>query len=136
MVFSGKTLFLVGYWKNSTFQFVIIMGLSYIFYNLVLLGLPVVPGQISVASELWHWHIGAMKNHLLPLLASLAIFLTTSSLHAAAPTLEGSRVREQLNELQGQPAPKLALKGWINAEPMTLNKLKGKIVVLDFWGDW
>ena len=77
-----------------------------------------------------------MKNHLLPLVASLAIFLTTSSLRAAAPTLEGSRVREQLNEMQGQPAPKLALKGWINAEPMTLKKLKGKIVVLDFWATW
>ena len=77
-----------------------------------------------------------MKNHLFPLAASLAIFLTTSGLRAAAPTLEGSRVREQLNEMQGQPAPKLALKGWINAEPMTLKKLKGKIVVLDFWATW
>ena len=77
-----------------------------------------------------------MKDQFLPLLASLAIFLTTSSLRAAAPTLEGSRVREQLNEMQGQPAPKLALKGWINAEPMTLKKLKGKIVVLDFWATW
>ena len=136
MVFSGKDLYLVGYQKNGTFQFVIILGLSPILPKLVLLGLQVAPGQISVASELWHWHIGRMKNQFLPLLASLAIFLTTSSLRAAAPTLEGSRVREQLNEMQGQPAPKLALKGWINAEPMTLKKLKGKIVVLDFWATW
>ncbi len=77
-----------------------------------------------------------MKNHLLPLVAGLAIFLTTPILHAAAPTLESSRVRAQLNEMQGQPAPKLALKDWINAKPMALKQLKGKIVVLDFWATW
>ena len=102
----------------------------------IILGLPVASHQISVASELLHWHIRRMKNHLFPLAAGLAIFLTTPTLHAAAPALEGSKVREQLNEMQGQPAPKLALKGWINAEPMTLKKLKGKIVVLDFWATW
>ena len=97
--------------KNGAFPFVIILGLPFILSTLILFSLLAAPGQISVASELWHWHIGRMKNHLLPLVASLAIFLTTSSLRAAAPTLEGSRVREQLNEMQGQPAPKLALKG-------------------------
>jgi thiol-disulfide isomerase/thioredoxin len=102
----------------------------------IILGLPVASHQISVASELLHGHIRRMKNHLFPLAAGLAIFLTTPTLHAAAPALEGSKVREQLNEMQGQPAPKLALKGWINAEPMTLKKLKGKIVVLDFWATW
>ncbi len=77
-----------------------------------------------------------MKNYFFPLAAGLAIFLTTLSLRAAAPQFEGSRVRAQLNVMQGQPAPKLALKGWINAQPMTLKKLKGKIVVLDFWATW
>ena len=77
-----------------------------------------------------------MKHHLFTLMAGLAITLPSSYLHADEPTLEGSRVREQLNEMQGQPAPKLALKGWINAQPMTLKKLKGKIVVLDFWATW
>jgi len=42
-----------------------------------------------------------MKNHLIPLAAGLAVFLTTPSLRAAAPQLEGSRVREQLNAMQG-----------------------------------
>jgi thiol-disulfide isomerase/thioredoxin len=109
---------------------------AFILFTLVLISLLAALGQKPVASEPWHRHIGRMKNHLFPLAVGLAIFLITPSLRAAAPTLEGSRVREQLNEMHGQPAPELALKGWINAEPMTLKKLKGKIVVLDFWATW
>jgi cytochrome c biogenesis protein CcmG, thiol:disulfide interchange protein DsbE len=134
--FSRKNAIFVGLWGKWHFSIRDHFGFTVDSLQSRLVWFAVAPGQISVASELWHWHIRPMKNHLLPLVASLAIFLTTSSLRAAAPTLEGSRVREQLNEMQGQPAPKLALKGWINAEPMTLKKLKGKIVVLDFWATW
>jgi thiol-disulfide isomerase/thioredoxin len=35
--------------------------------------------------------------------------------------------------LVGQPAPELPGSVWLNAEPMTLASLKGKVVVLDFW---
>ena len=38
--------------------------------------------------------------------------------------------------MQGKPAPKLGLKGWINSKPLSLEDLKGKIVVLDFWATW
>jgi thiol-disulfide isomerase/thioredoxin len=40
-------------------------------------------------------------------------------------------------QLIGKPAPELAkIKGWKNGEPTTLAALKGKVVILDFWGYW
>ena len=42
-----------------------------------------------------------------------------------------------LSLLYGKPAPELAgIVDWKNSEPMTLAQLRGKIVVLDFWGFW
>ena len=35
--------------------------------------------------------------------------------------------------LVGQPAPELPGSIWLNAEPMTLASLRGKVVLLDFW---
>ena len=77
-----------------------------------------------------------MKKNLISLVACATISLASTSMRADAPQLENSKVRELLNEMQGKPAPKLALKGWINSKPMSLEKLKGKIVVLDFWATW
>ena len=73
-----------------------------------------------------------MKNILL----FTVLLLATLSLSAVEPALEGSRVREALDALQGKPAPELQLKGWINSKALNLNQLKGKIVVLDFWATW
>jgi thiol-disulfide isomerase/thioredoxin len=43
----------------------------------------------------------------------------------------------RLAELRGKPAPALTqIKGWVNGGPVTLADLKGKIVLLDFWGYW
>jgi beta-lactamase regulating signal transducer with metallopeptidase domain/thiol-disulfide isomerase/thioredoxin len=35
--------------------------------------------------------------------------------------------------LEGKPALPLEVSHWLNSEPVTLDQLKGKIVVLDFW---
>jgi len=41
------------------------------------------------------------------------------------------------SELIGRPAPELRkIKGWKNSGPMTLAELRGKYVLLDFWGYW
>ncbi|MHC4095628.1 MAG: peroxiredoxin family protein [Planctomycetota bacterium] len=41
------------------------------------------------------------------------------------------------SELIGRPAPELRkIKGWKNGGPMTLAELRGKYVLLDFWGYW
>jgi thiol-disulfide isomerase/thioredoxin len=37
----------------------------------------------------------------------------------------------------GKPAPEFRqIKGWKNGKPVTLAQLRGKVVVLDFWGYW
>jgi thiol-disulfide isomerase/thioredoxin len=42
-----------------------------------------------------------------------------------------------LVKLEGQPAPELVgIKDWYGGEPVTLAALKGKVVLLDFWGFW
>jgi len=39
--------------------------------------------------------------------------------------------------LVGRPAPELrGIKGWKNGSPVTLAGLRGKVVLLDFWGSW
>lgn len=39
--------------------------------------------------------------------------------------------------LEGQPAPELRdIAGWKNSEPLELSDLRGKYVLLDFWGHW
>lgn len=39
-------------------------------------------------------------------------------------------------EFIGKPAPALAAETWLNSKPLSLNSLKGKVVVIDFWATW
>jgi thiol-disulfide isomerase/thioredoxin len=44
---------------------------------------------------------------------------------------------DKLAYLIGNPAPELRqIKGWMNSKPLKLAKLRGKVVLLDFWGYW
>ena len=47
------------------------------------------------------------------------------------PTAAGEN---DLSSLVGKPAPPLVCDTWINSEPLTLEGLRGKVVVLIFWG--
>jgi thiol-disulfide isomerase/thioredoxin len=43
----------------------------------------------------------------------------------------------RLKELEGRPAPELRdIVGWMNSKPLKLSDLRGKVVLLDFWGWW
>ena len=33
----------------------------------------------------------------------------------------------------GKPAPELAGGAWINSEPLTMQALRGRVVLIDFW---
>lgn len=52
---------------------------------------------------------------------------------------EGSAAeRAKKDPLEGKAAPVLSVKDWMNTggKALKLSKLKGKVVVLDFWGVW
>ncbi|MCU0277114.1 MAG: TlpA family protein disulfide reductase [Acidobacteria bacterium] len=36
----------------------------------------------------------------------------------------------------GKPAPAIAAEKWLNSASLALDKLKGKVVVIDFWAPW
>lgn len=48
----------------------------------------------------------------------------------------------QLNELVkkvsliGKPAPEIKVKEWINSAPLSLEGLRGRVVLLEFWATW
>ncbi len=44
--------------------------------------------------------------------------------------------RRRLEALEGKAAPDLDVTGWMNSEALGKDDLKGKIVVVDFWGTW
>ncbi len=44
---------------------------------------------------------------------------------------------DRLANLRGKDAPELQqIKGWLNSKPIKLADLRGKVVLLDFWGTW
>jgi peroxiredoxin len=45
--------------------------------------------------------------------------------------------RNDLNALEGKPAPPLTATGWLNAEEGSkLEDFRGKVVLVEFWGTW
>ena len=38
--------------------------------------------------------------------------------------------------LMGQAAPEIAVKSWIKGEPVTLEDLRGRVALLEFWATW
>jgi len=47
---------------------------------------------------------------------------------------QGDR-RQKLDKLEGQPAPVWEVEKWVQGE-VSATELKGKVVLLDFWGVW
>ncbi len=48
-----------------------------------------------------------------------------------------AKMRERFQSIQGsKDLPPLQLADWENSEPLNLEDLKGKIVILDFWATW
>jgi thiol-disulfide isomerase/thioredoxin len=62
--------------------------------------------------------------------------VAVTALAGEEPKAEASKVRSELDEMQGKAAPALELDNWMNSKPVQLSDLKGKIVVLDFWATW
>ncbi len=51
---------------------------------------------------------------------------------------EAKSLQSALKQLDfiGKPAPAIAAEKWLNSAPLALDKLKGKVVVIDFWAPW
>ncbi len=74
------------------------------------------------------------------ILAALLAGPAIESPAAAADEFPGSWYynsrSKQHRELEGKPAPALKIARWHNGDAVTLKSLRGKVVVIDFWGDW
>ena len=50
----------------------------------------------------------------------------------AAAVLGGATAQAQALRV-GQPAPEVAGERWINSEPLTMERLRGRVVLVEFW---
>ena len=65
------------------------------------------------------------KNLLIPAAVTLAIMASMVSFVGAASAQSGVRV--------GQPAPEITGGPWINSGPLSMEKLRGRVVLVEFW---
>ena len=74
-----------------------------------------------------------MQNRLFTIPVILALV-------TALPAFGEDFKREQdLSAKEGKPAPPLNVSTWMNTpdnEALDLKALRGKVVVIDFWGTW
>lgn len=87
------------------------------------------PGDPATALALGVDHQRPLMRSLRPALR-LALALVALGASPAAPA-------EPVQALVlGAPAPALAASDWYNGPPPSLESLRGKVVLLDFWGVW
>lgn len=56
---------------------------------------------------------------------------------ATPSTAQEPRREQDLSALEGRPAPALDVTGWLNTDgPLDWADLRGKVVLIDFWGTW
>ena len=62
---------------------------------------------------------------LMPAVVVIALMTIVLSFVGATSAQNGVRV--------GQPAPEIAGGPWINSEPLSMEKLRGRVVFVEFW---
>jgi thiol-disulfide isomerase/thioredoxin len=89
---------------------------------------------------------GDRKDDALSLLAetrALAFTIPSASLYEKVMKMVGKygvsekKLMEKIESMpKADPAPEFAVKKWMGQEPSTLEGLRGKVVLLDFWATW
>src|SRR5205085_2203351 len=70
------------------------------------------------------------------LMATVALAAVFMNRDSAKPKTAASTAADGPSEVKiGKPAPKLVLKD-LNGKTVSLDQLKGKVVVVDFWATW
>jgi hypothetical protein len=64
---------------------------------------------------------------------SASAWLAAAAIAAAVVFLAVSRGPEAFSTRVGQPAPEITGGPWINSEPLTMEKLRGRVVAVEFW---
>ncbi|MDF1838034.1 MAG: hypothetical protein P1V35_09215 [Planctomycetota bacterium] len=74
----------------------------------------------------------------IPMIVGLMLALTTSALAAGDDFSREGGNRQGKDALEGKAPPALEVSDWMNTDgqSMNLKSLRGKVVVLDFWGTW
>lgn len=62
--------------------------------------------------------------------------LTTLAALAALALLAGSNAASAKEVAPGDEAPEIKAQGWLNSDPLKLEALRDKIVVVEFWATW
>jgi hypothetical protein len=60
-------------------------------------------------------------------------WLATTAIAAVVVLLAVPRGPEAFSTRVGQPAPEITGGPWINSEPLTMEKLRGRVVAVEFW---
>jgi cytochrome c biogenesis protein CcmG/thiol:disulfide interchange protein DsbE len=67
------------------------------------------------------------------------IMQATGTLHQKRGATSGFlQIRDRAAQMAliGQPAPEISLRAWIHGGPVTLEDLRGQVVLLEFWATW
>ncbi len=70
--------------------------------------------------------------------AGLLLSLAVTATAAGDDFIRENKNRESKDLLEGKVPPTLQVTDWMNTDgtPLTLKAMRGKVVVLDFWGTW
>jgi thiol-disulfide isomerase/thioredoxin len=55
---------------------------------------------------------------------------------ALAPLTVGAEFVPERKRPEREAAPELSFSAWLNSPPLRLERLRGKVVLLDFWATW
>lgn len=72
------------------------------------------------------------------LLAAFALAAPVLAQETEFPREGTPEQRVAKDALEGKAPPALHVKDWMNTDgkPLALDALRGKVVLLDFWGEW